>query len=482
MLRINSQRRARLPRALTKLAKCEWGDIKTPEKPAPPAERGNTMASGSTLPRDLRRFPLRRVAVGILAAAGLVALAAIARPEREARVEAKLARVRADFRVLDEACRRFGADICGVNFPRDTAIRRTTDRTLPLTFDTTFTLPLKVASDWCLTTPIRYIDTIPLDPFRPGRPYGYFRYPYTGGRVTFLAFLHSPGPDGIDQIDLPSLQHQVGVFVEEERTSGTTWTSPVARARIREVIDPLLYDPTNGTMSGGDLLLAIDVHTHYWGFGAEERDTDMWRNAPTHRIAYQTQMRTQALPEDRIFYPEALGDLMFAGGIIDYEGNEVPGPLYSILRGLEQCDFSKYPGALTANDRRRLAAMMEQRPRWWGASAAIPDAITTTSRTIDSKLGAQALEMHSRTQLLLAASEAGDGRKAEATARLRMLRMMWVVTGPRNPGKTQWDREMSRTLWEMGRAIKSVESIFGLELEKFNVTAGFASYRTKKDL
>lgn len=209
-----------------------------------------------------------------LAGAGLAALM-VPRMLRERR----LARVRADWSVLWRACQICGND-CGGTIPSDTSLRRKGDPSIPQTFESDMQFMGKPTDRnffILLTTPIAFqsLKAIPRDPFRSdGGYYGYaaINRPGLGSPV---AFLHSPGPDGRTDLEPAVLREQIVKLLPDNNS----WVlTPQNRIAIRKLIDPMLYDPTNGAASGGDLILIMECQALHYGF-AWEADTKEWGEA-----------------------------------------------------------------------------------------------------------------------------------------------------------------------------------------------------------
>jgi len=82
-----------------------------------------------------------------------------------------------------------------------------------------------------LTTPVAYITSLPVDPFAPeeGAVFGYFKHNDTGW------ILYGAGPDRDYDLDL------------EKDYSATARNNPLP------TLIQKTYDPTNGSVSGGDI-------------------------------------------------------------------------------------------------------------------------------------------------------------------------------------------------------------------------------------
>jgi type II secretory pathway pseudopilin PulG len=190
-------------------------------------------------------------------------LAAIAVPNfLEAQVRSKVSRVRSDHRSLATAIETYYVD--NNEYP---AMTKTTNQTAD--FSLFATPPAEIGRTFrvrnntqllTLTTPIAYVTTLFPDPFADTRGLG-FRY-FTDGRGWILG---SYGPD-VDQAVGGDLRWQEGTIAVEVNP-----TDPIETAYNSRISQPSLtlltgrsaggpagvgsytYDPTNGTVSDGDL-------------------------------------------------------------------------------------------------------------------------------------------------------------------------------------------------------------------------------------
>ena len=87
---------------------------------------------------------------------------------------------------------------------------------------------------WTLTTPVRYLESLPYDPFSPAFPKQPFAYYSPGGPGWMLV---SAGPDRDFDFD------------------PTAYVSRDSAATIASRILPYKWDPTNGSRSSGDIIL-----------------------------------------------------------------------------------------------------------------------------------------------------------------------------------------------------------------------------------
>lgn len=169
----------------------------------------------------------------LIVVAIIAILAAIALPNfLEAQTRAKVARTKSDMRTLATGLEAYATDNnCYPSVPG--ALGPRFHRFRPL------------------TTPISYLTSIPIDPFKSidsRAPFGRWRsgmYDYGGSPINTPAVwaLSSDGPDRND--DTANLQFYDGY--EESFFNGTSTR-----------FDFTLYDPTNGTVSRGDVFRASD--------------------------------------------------------------------------------------------------------------------------------------------------------------------------------------------------------------------------------
>jgi general secretion pathway protein G len=147
----------------------------------------------------------------------------------EAQTRSKVSRTRSDMRTMATALEAFRVDY-------NSFVPYTDDPQSAIALDPSVTpsTPTFVAvSDmtygYSLTTPIAYISRYYEDVFNPGRPLCYIT-------KNNHWLVYSPGPDGI--FDLTSKDYLSHVYGQN---SDMDW------------ILPFTYDPTNGTVSGGDI-------------------------------------------------------------------------------------------------------------------------------------------------------------------------------------------------------------------------------------
>lgn len=194
---------------------------------------------------------------------------------RDALLERNLRTVQEDFRQLTTASISYAIDRCGIYMPPDTSWRRIADASVPLTFETDpayLDLSPEITTGrpnimWHpLTTPVSYMAKLPTDPFRPGQPYGYFcfdGYPDHWDKMPVGGVFHSPGPNRKDDLDLAALLVEIknDPYLQSYRAGST----PIGRRLIASKIAPFTYDPTNGAMSSGDIVLLLIFNNREFG-------------------------------------------------------------------------------------------------------------------------------------------------------------------------------------------------------------------------
>ena len=94
------------------------------------------------------------------------------------------------------------------------------------------------------------IQRLIIDPFSEHRKFLFYRYSNTPNE---LAIIGSRGPD--QDIDFPSEPIESNEKINQE----TLWRS-LLKQRINksQQISELIYDPTNGTISNGDIIYLVD--------------------------------------------------------------------------------------------------------------------------------------------------------------------------------------------------------------------------------
>ncbi len=205
-----------------------------------------------------------------------------AKRAQRTQLRATVSRVYADMRSLQTALKMFEVDTGQYLFPRgngeiDEAYLEREDKN-------------GKKSKWNLTTPVAYIRNYPKDPFNPKE--GSFRY-HSDGNSWFI--LASPGPDRSVDLDITKFNPGSGFG--------------------RKLLMQAAYDPSNGMLSGGDLL-----RIEHEQAGAEDLQppAQMIRGM-TSRVQAEQRMLASALESffiDNNTYPLPLvGDRIDCAGI-----------------------------------------------------------------------------------------------------------------------------------------------------------------------
>jgi prepilin-type N-terminal cleavage/methylation domain-containing protein len=221
----------------------------------------------------------------LIVVAIIAILAAIAVPNfLEAQVRAKAARAKSDMRSLATAVETYRIDNNAYPDGTDSASgydKPIADFLTPLGLQSGYygfrsrtSAGGTVGKDFAgVTTPIAYITTIPKDPFA-GKATDFMNYCYRSAKVTHTGYiLTSVGPDsdllaaggkGTNNPNVlgtradPKSPSRLG-DINEEMTISLVENTPKPPAtaadvpKMRQLLQDLEYDPTNGTSSDGDL-------------------------------------------------------------------------------------------------------------------------------------------------------------------------------------------------------------------------------------
>lgn len=220
----------------------------------------------------------------LIVVAIIAILAAIAVPNfLEAQVRAKVARVKNDLRALNTGIETYRVDhndyVWGSDNP-DTYSEEIGTFLGPLakgyySFCTRTAAGAQVGRDFCgITTPIAYMTAIPTDPFA-SQAATFLTYCYRPATVTKNGFvLTSVGPDGdilapngkgttnatnylstFNDTNSPSRIGDINERAVIHVIEGTAPSAILAESgKLRQWVEDLSYDPTNGTVSDGDIV------------------------------------------------------------------------------------------------------------------------------------------------------------------------------------------------------------------------------------
>ncbi len=415
-------------------------------------------------PLQPRRFRHRQGWIAfLLCLACLAATLGAVGEAQEREIRRRLDTVREDYKTLLTSFVGYAIDRCNIHYPADTSVLWPEQPELPLTFATS--PPGKYATQ-TLTSPIAYLDRLPIDPFRPGNTYGYFRvgdFP----KYPFFAVLHSPGPDGVNQLDLKRFREQCMAILVEENPDHVVL--PEHRLRIRRLADPFIYDPTNGLLSAGDLILLDDgTCQNTWGFAAEAMpsDTSRWGQADaetTTRTREPVPLTGSDETSGTTRVPSPMQKIMLDAGLLGARGGGIiQERLHSLQNHFGDFEFFGDPGPLSPIDRAALDRWRREDPRWWRVQRAFADPDADGAKLPDRAVATVdydvVLIMHGKSQLLLAADEAREDPQA-ARARLgRLRRLLGPIAPPEDPTQVatlheRIPRELTRLARELEAAI-----------------------------
>lgn len=429
-------------------------------------------------------MPVARVRITLLGAGALAVLVLGARVApgqwRASRAQAGLKQVAAHWDELQKGIHVYGIDHCGQAFPPDNSARADGASGEHLTFecDPERTRLLPTAPQPPLTTPVAYLAALPRDPFSSdGRTYGYFCWNWRE-RLLPVAVLLSPGPDRRQDVDPWHLRRQLDRHIQARRDAAG-W-SDEDRGVVASLITPHLYDPTNGLVSGGDLIRVLDAGNQAWGWGKVNR---AWRR----RIAPDLPLNAAPLPEtelasvwtgngappeartmaeklrrrESIWCPEdVIRTLLEAGAVeCDLASNrcqllpESLGPVRNVF-GREYRDFFAAPRPLTGSEKEALQAWRRTAPAWWDSMSRPLRATQPWQRQLLPSADLYTvLPLFGKSQILMAAAELQEGRKREARARMEALQeaLRRISDGPVDAYEAYVHRELNR----LAAALKS---------------------------
>ena len=181
----------------------------------------------------------------IMVAALLSLLAAIALPNLlEARVRAQVARVRADLAAMTTALEAYHVD--HVHYPLNGVLYQDGRWDHPQT-SAGGAAEHKFTPD-ALTTPVAYLGAIGLDPFMEGTAPPFPEWEGLHGRYFYTNL------DWFEELTRPSPPPVIELM--RERYGRWILASAGPNARRRDLARNVYYDPTNGTISDGDIVVS----------------------------------------------------------------------------------------------------------------------------------------------------------------------------------------------------------------------------------
>jgi prepilin-type N-terminal cleavage/methylation domain-containing protein len=194
----------------------------------------------------------------LIVVAIIAILAAIAVPNfLEAQVRSKVARVKNDMRTLATAVESYRTD--NPAYPEYAVIQfpaNTTEDPAASTGNDYFEYLSRVPG-LCITTPVAYLTTIPADPFAenhfPGPTPMTWDYNYKGSRENIRLFFNPP-----DRAPEPWLGPSGSILLRDWGEWRITSGGPDG-TRIDDIKVNRVYDPTNGSVSKGDIVRSQKV-------------------------------------------------------------------------------------------------------------------------------------------------------------------------------------------------------------------------------
>jgi hypothetical protein len=366
-------------------------------------------------------------------------------------IETKLDKVETDWKMLVAAMSAQAMDNCGCYYPADTFEHRQTETNLPLTFECSYSYTTmrqfedrklgnqgRWSNGWHpLTTPFAYLKAIPEDPFNQGKYYGYTTWLLYGPDRTLYypdAILYSPGPDRRENIPLIKLRT---IIDNHFKVYGfpTQMFSDADFKFLSETITPILYDPTNGINSSGDLIWVLNgMPPTLYGW---RRDQDpRWKiatiSADTEaltRHSFDTTVKINSAREN-IRVPKSLYTIARAVGAFSEEhpSELIDGNLDGVRNsfGRTYYFFFIHPRLLTEEEKAAFDVWKKTSPDWWKAIDSFSPLDLNYEIRRPYPLNSQVLypfmPLFGKSQILLAAVEWGQGKKDQALRRVRDLR------------------------------------------------------------
>jgi len=201
----------------------------------------------------------------LIVVAIIAILAAIAVPNfLEAQTRSKVSRLRADMRSLATAMESYAVDNNRYPIPSDERGRMITN---PIT--AVNVSPFETRTPLLLTTPIAYMSSLPIDPFNADRTLESPYYHTTTRDYLDIRLRNNPRfnwniywfrlfRDMTGKLPPASIQYYISSF-GPNRTHDAELPHTGLNLAPHEHNPGALYDPTNGTLSSGDI--------YYWGPG-----------------------------------------------------------------------------------------------------------------------------------------------------------------------------------------------------------------------
>jgi hypothetical protein len=374
--------------------------------------------------------------------------------ERNQKIERKLKTVAEDFDALGKAMRSLGIDNCGIYLPSDTSWRsaeRPTFETLRIYHPFAPNEGTGKRRSRSLTTPVAYIDQYPQDPFHPGQGYGFIAWSFFDGEPP-AALLHSPGPDGDIDVRMARLFTIIDSRLPKDgghsqQDGGHSLQFPNFDDKIHPCLNALrgrfAYDPTNGTVSNGDLI-------HFYIQGNDQAPEEIEAIAPISEEELDSLLKeypaTVEIPQPR-WQDEGNAELAFV-----YEENLFPvrKPFYALVQhylagdeetaeealyGLSNkfgpfADFFISPRKggylieykpLTEELVRQIEEWRQEDPAWWDLIDAVPEVGKHSYIHLDLERYARFFVFYGKSQLLNAGRLFAQGELKKAYRSVRVV-------------------------------------------------------------
>jgi len=293
--------------------------------------------------------------------------------------------------------------------------------------------------DWyCLTSPVAYSETLPMDPFAPGEPLGYCAQETL--IINFLGAIRSVGPDGDRDLDMVELRRRFQPYIfdgakPEDKYQYSPWNDEQRMAHmrrsVREVVDPAMYDPTNGVDSSGDLIVVYLTFEPVYGWKLPNTG---WNDPPAIGPTSSGPTIPEAIEHEpgsglrRVFWTSSIEPLLRrfesdpAGWAaqVDATKNRLQGDFGDVLIA---------PRALNPRELTSLESWRKEPDSWCAVTDAIVAAFPGNERnhsSIDGSSVAMMAAMPTLMELLSlrASEELARGNTAEAD---RIVEMMWNI-------------------------------------------------------
>lgn len=285
-------------------------------------------------------------------------------------VERAVEKVRGDFLALRGAIEGMGVDTCCL-LPDDTSHLGEQHPTFApgVTHHPNGPKQLYGRGGLCLTTPIPYLNELPRDPFAApeGGPYGYLMWSFNDHEPS-LYVLHGRGPDG--DVDLPLARlHAIAneTFEYSPRETDRRILGERGAVVLHRLIDRFQYDPTNGTISDGDMIylgtdLAIPTSRTTDTLPEGRIEDLLARHPPDSRLP---ERRWKGASRYLRIHPEEYARY---GRHIASDPSDADSPLGRIHARLGKFAwFFSGPREWGAEERALLDAWRAQEPAWWAA-------------------------------------------------------------------------------------------------------------------